>query len=144
MGITTRGSYKAQLFNRACGALAAMDNWGTEFQTLCETLGVSIVVCQFDGSPKSPFWNATDTGAPFDAELREIRVGQVDSVQMLEGSYFVFFHCTELARALHVIKSCVQARGLLEHTRIFHIEAESGWRVYWPESEAGELIDTKS
>lgn len=132
-------AYKRAIFERAGGQIAAQENFGKELQEITAKLGLTIVICQFDGSHDSPFWNSGDTGEPFRLELSQARAGEFDSAKMIDGSYFCFYHVSDLAKALSVLKCGIESRGLLDHARIFYIEAESsGWRMVWPAT--GELI----
>jgi lambda repressor-like predicted transcriptional regulator len=138
-----RQRYASALKERTCYDLAALDNHLAEFQKIIDGLGLTIVCAQFGAGPENPFWKSGDTSEPFQKELSGARAGAMfDSSQMLSGNYFCFWHTSDLAATLRVIKSCFEARGLLNHARLFYIESESGWRIVWP--EAGLLIDTKS
>ena len=119
---------------------AASENFGTELQSILGPLHIDIVVVQFDGAPQSPFWKCTGTAEPFVRELEEAKSGAMfDSSMMLDGSYFCFYHTTNLGKTLRVLKSGLEALELLDRSRIFHVEKEAGWRMYWPAT--GELLE---
>lgn len=132
-------AYERALLERFGGQVASSENFGQELQQITAALGLTIVVVQFDGSPNSPFWKSGDTAEPFAEEIAKARAGQFDDAKMLEGSWFCFYHVSDLAKALTVLKKGIEQRGLLDHARIFYIEAEtSGWRMVWPAT--GELV----
>ncbi len=134
-------NYESALQQRLTASFAAQQNLSSEFQQLCEKVGVNIILVQFDGDLKSPVWGGADVAKSFEEELDRDNAGSLDSVMMLEKSYFCFYHTRKLGKALSIIKGGIEKMGLLEHARIFAIEAESGWRVYWPAT--GELFPLK-
>ena len=132
-------AYKVAICERAAGQIAGQENCGKVLQQITAKLGLTIVVAQFNASPGSPVWSIPNAGEPFAEEMRAAHAGLFDSVLMTEGGYFAFYHASDLAKALAVLKRCLEEHSLLNHARIFYIEAESaGWRTVWPAT--GELV----
>ena len=129
---------KPALLQKLSADFAALQNHSTELQTILEKLGIQIVAVQFSGDQTSPLWNQPDVGEPLSSDIAQSGAGSFDSASMVGGSWWCFYHVTNLARGLRAIKKALEDRNLLEHARIFHIESEAGWRIYWP--AIGKLI----
>ena len=129
---------KPPLLKKLTADFAAIQNHSEELQAILGKLGLEIVVVQFAGGHDSPVWNQPDVEGLLSAEIESSHAGSHDSSYMAGGSLWAFYHVSDLAKGLRAVKQALESRGLLDHARIFHIETEAGWRLYWPNS--GELV----
>jgi hypothetical protein len=132
------GDQKPPLLKKLSADFAALQNHSAELQNCLEKLGLQIVVVQFSGAGDSPVWNQPDVEGLLSAEIEASHAGSHDSSYMAGGQLWAFYHVSDLAKGLRAVKQALESRGLLDHARIFHIETEAGWRLYWPNS--GELV----
>jgi len=107
-----------------------------------ESEGLDVVVVRFATEPKEPVCFHPRIGEALGCELAAANVGRLDSALVNEGGLFCFFHVTDLAKALAVLKRQVQVRSLLPIAHLMHRETSIAWRCYFSPlpGEIGQML----
>jgi hypothetical protein len=97
-------------------------------------LGISVVLVQFDAKPDSPIWATTRLEMELGAQLEKAKSGLHDSSLFHPGIQSHFFHVPgdKLGNAIAILKSGIDAHGLLGITKIFHSESAKALRLHYP------------
>jgi len=107
-----------------------------------ESEGLDVVLVRFATEPKEPICFHPQIGEALGCELAEANAGRLDSALVNEGGLFCFFHVTDLAKALAVLKRQVQVRSLLPVAHLMHRETSIAWRCYFSPlpGEIGQMV----
>ena len=123
---------------------AAADNLTPEFFRILTVLGLELVAVRLVASG-SGFNVPTAVADELGNELAKIGAGQLDSSAYAPGEWWIFFHASDLAKAIETLKTSLAARGLLKISTILHAESAQNFCVWYPPTAAAiELVNDVS
>ena len=120
---------------------AAADNLSPAFFEILQKLGMEVVIVQFEARHGSVIWGFPRIEEALDQELRAVGAGMFDSVHFSATTYLIFFHVSDLAKAMGTLKDSIAKRGLLTITTIMHGESHKDLRVWYPPT--AEHVETE-
>jgi hypothetical protein len=122
--------------------LAAAENLSPFFFNTLATLGLEVLIVRFQAGHSSPVWHHPEIEKDLGQELQCAHAGQLDSEFYTNGARWFFYHVSDLAKAMQVLKAALEARGLLEITTLLHAETAQELRVWYPAT--AELVNAEA
>lgn len=119
--------------------LAAAENLSPFLFNTLSTLGLEVVVVRFKAGQGSPIWDHPGIERNLERELQSAGAGQFDSEFYTNDAWWLFYHVSDLAKAMQLLKTSLEARGLLGITTILHAESAHELRVWYPAT--AELVN---
>ena len=123
--------------------IAAAENLSPFYFATLARLGLQVVAVRVPIGPSCPASNFPNLGTDLEQELRAAGVGQFDSEFYTEGIRWLFYHVSDLGKAIRTLKAGLESRGILPTATILHVETPSELRVWWPQKIAAEPVDAK-
>jgi hypothetical protein len=122
--------------------LAAAENLQPFFFATLAKLGLEVVIVRFKAGQSSPIWQYPEIERDLEKELQSAHAGQFDSEFYTPGARWFFYHVSDLAKAMQVLKATIESLGLLEITTLLHAETAQELRVWYPST--AELVNTEA
>jgi len=122
--------------------LAAAENLSPFLFNTLSTLGLEVVIVLFKAGQGSPIWDHPGIERNLERELQSAGAGQFDSEFYTNGARWLFYHVSDLAKAMQLLKTNLEARGLLEITTLLHAESAHELRVWYPAT--AELVNAQA
>lgn len=122
--------------------LAAAENLSPFLFNTLSTLGLEVVIVLFKAGQGSPIWDHPGIERNLERELQSAGAGQFDSEFYTNDAWWLFYHVSDLAKAMQLLKTNLEARGLLEITTLLHAESAHELRVWYPAT--AELVNAQA
>lgn len=132
------GSPRAEVPALSSINLAALQNFAPEFVKTLSALRLSAVAVLVDTAAVVALG---DLAEEWGRTLNEARAGHLDSQGYLSTQHVIVYHTPNVGAAVALLKSGLEARGLLQAGAIYTVEPDGSLLTFWPPTAAVERLD---